>query len=68
MTSDSLARAFTLLIRRDLILAMRHRAEMANPLLFFILVTSLFPLGIGARPDLLQAVAPGMICFASFMD
>jgi heme exporter protein B len=67
MTSDSLARAFTLLIRRDLILAMRHRAEMANPLLFFILVTSLFPLGIGARPDLLQAVAPGIIWVAALL-
>jgi heme exporter protein B len=67
MTSDSLTRAFTLLIRRDLILAMRHRAEMANPLLFFILVTSLFPLGIGARPDLLQAVAPGIIWVAALL-
>jgi heme exporter protein B len=67
MTSHSLTRAFTLLIRRDLILAMRHRAEMANPLLFFILVTSLFPLGIGANPDLLQAVAPGIIWVAALL-
>ena len=39
MTSDSITRAFTVLIRRDLLLAARRRAEMANPLLFFILVT-----------------------------
>ena len=32
MTSDSLLRAFTLLLQRDLTLAMRHRAEMINPL------------------------------------
>jgi heme exporter protein B len=43
MNSDSLTRAFLILIRRDLMLAIRHRAEMANPLLFFILVTSRGP-------------------------
>ena len=67
MTSDSLTRAFTVLIRRDLLLAGRHRAEMANPLLFFILVTSLFPLGIGADTKLLQAVAPGVIWVAALL-
>ena len=67
MTSDSLLRAFTLLLRRDLTLAMRHRAEMINPLLFFVLVTSLFPLGIGADPKLLQAVGPGVIWVAALL-
>ena len=61
MTSDSLTRAFTLLLKRDLLLAVRHRSEMINPLLFFVLVTSLFPLGIGADPILLRAVGPGVI-------
>jgi heme exporter protein B len=67
MTSDSLLRAFTLLLRRDLTLAIRHRAEMINPLLFFVLVTSLFPLGIGADPKLLQAVGPGVIWVAALL-
>jgi heme exporter protein B len=67
MTSDSLPRAFTLLLKRDLTLAMRHRAEMINPLLFFVLVTSLFPLGIGADPKLLQAVGPGVIWVAALL-
>jgi heme exporter protein B len=67
MNRHSLTRAFSLLIRRDLILAMRHRAEMVNPLLFFILVTSLFPLGIGANPNLLQAVGPGVIWVAALL-
>lgn len=67
MNTDSLTRAFTVLVRRDLILAARRRAEMANPLLFFILVTSLFPLGIGANPNLLQAVAPGIIWVAALL-
>ena len=67
MTSDSLLRAFSLLLQRDLTLAMRHRAEMINPLLFFVLVTSLFPLGIGADPKLLQAVGPGVIWVAALL-
>lgn len=67
MTSDSLLRAFTLLLKRDLTLAIRHRAEMINPLLFFVLVTSLFPLGIGADPKLLQAVGPGVIWVAALL-
>jgi heme exporter protein B len=67
MNSDSLLRAFTLLLKRDLTLAMRHRAEMINPLLFFVLVTSLFPLGIGADPKLLQAVGPGVIWVAALL-
>ena len=67
MNTDSLTSAFSVLIRRDLLLAFRRRAEMANPLLFFILVTSLFPLGIGANPNLLQAVAPGIIWVAALL-
>jgi heme exporter protein B len=67
MTSDSLTRAFALLLKRDLTLAMRHRAEMINPLLFFVLVTSLFPLGIGADPVLLRAVGPGVIWVAALL-
>ena len=67
MKSDSLTSAFALLLKRDLTLAVRHRAEMINPLLFFILVTSLFPLGIGADPRLLQAVGPGVIWVAALL-
>jgi len=67
MNTDSLSRAFIVLVRRDLLLAARRRAEMANPLIFFILVTSLFPLGIGANPNLLQAVAPGIIWVAALL-
>jgi len=49
------------LIRRDLLLALRRRAEIANPLLFFLLVCTLFPLGIGPDPQRLAALAPGIL-------
>ncbi len=67
MSTDSLTRAFALMLKRDLTLAVRHRAEMINPLLFFILVTSLFPLGVGANPNLLQAIGPGVIWVAALL-
>ena len=49
------------LIRRDVSIALRRRAEMANPLLFFLMVCTLFPLGIGPEPARLAALAPGVI-------
>jgi heme exporter protein B len=63
----TLSRAFLAIIRRDLVLAFRRRAEMINPLLFFVLVITLFPLGIGAQPNLLQAIAPGVIWVAALL-
>jgi heme exporter protein B len=56
-----------LLLRRDLTLAFRQRAEMINPLLFFVLVTAMFPLGIGADPALLRAIGPGIIWVAALL-
>lgn len=67
MKTDSIANAFLMLLRRDLIIAIRRRAEIVNPLLFFILVTTLFPLGIGANPDLLREIAPGIIWVAALL-
>lgn len=49
------------LIRRDVLLALRRRAEIANPLLFFVLVCTLFPLGIGPEPARLAELAPGIL-------
>ncbi len=63
----SLSHAFFAIIRRDLVLALRRRSEIANPLLFFILVITLFPLGIGAQPHLLQAIAPGIIWVSALL-
>lgn len=56
-----------MLLWRDLTLAYRQRADLFNPLLFFVLVTALFPLGIGADPALLREVAPGIIWVAALL-
>ena len=67
MNPVPLPQAFAILLRRDLTLAYRRRAEMINPLLFFVLVTALFPLGIGADPALLRRIAPGIIWVAALL-
>ncbi len=67
MSTLSLSSAFGLLLRRDLTLAYRRRAELVNPLLFFVIVTSLFPLGIGSDPKLIQAVGSGVIWVAALL-
>lgn len=46
---------------RDLALALRHPGETMLVVAFFILVASLFPLGVGAEPALLARIGPGVI-------
>jgi heme exporter protein B len=49
------------LIRRDLLLAFRRKSEVLTTLFFFIIVASLFPLGIGPESGLLRKIAPGVL-------
>ncbi|MDD4913551.1 MAG: heme exporter protein CcmB [Methylococcales bacterium] len=63
----SISAAFFAIIRRDLLLAFRRRAEAANPLFFFVLVVTLFPLAVGAQPHLLQSMAPGVIWVSALL-
>ncbi len=59
--------AFTMMLRRDLTVALRHRSELANPLLFFIIVVTLFPLGLGPETGILRQIAPGVIWVAALL-
>lgn len=59
--------ALTALMRRDLQLAYRRRGEMITPLMFFIMVTALFPLGLNPDPALLRTLAPGVIWVAALL-
>ena len=56
------------ILRRDLLLALRRSSDVATALLFFVIVTTLFPLGIGAEPGLLRAIAPGAIWVAALLS
>lgn len=54
-------------IERDLRLAARHRADLVAILFFFIIVVSLFPLGVGPEPELLRRLAPGVLWVAALL-
>ncbi|MBU2115011.1 MAG: heme exporter protein CcmB, partial [Gammaproteobacteria bacterium] len=55
-------------IQRELCLLARHKADWLNPVLFFIIVLSLFPLGVGPEPNLLQLMAPGIVWIAALLS
>ena len=52
---------------RDLTLAWRRRADILSTVFFFIIVVSLFPLGIGPETQLLRSIAPGVIWVAALL-
>ena len=65
--NGSMAGAFFALVRRDLLLAFRRRTELLVPVIFLLVVVSLFPLGIGPSMDLLARIAPGVIWIAALL-
>lgn len=59
--TGSFTAAFAWAFSRDLRLTLRHPGETLLVVAFFVLVASLFPLGVGAEPQLLQRIGPGVI-------
>ena len=55
------------LVRRDLLLAVRQQADVYNTLLFFVVVVSLVPLGVGPEPALLRLIAPGVLWVSALL-
>lgn len=58
---------FLAVLHRDLLLAWRGRADLLVALAFFIIVASLFPFGVGAEPDQLRAIGPGVVWVAALL-
>lgn len=67
MSRPALVTAFVALLRRDFLLAYRRRAELLQPLVFLLVVITLFPLGVGPSPQLLANIAPGVIWIAALL-
>lgn len=63
----TLGLALGALLRRDLRLAMRRRSEVLTPVLFLVMVATLFPLGLGPDLKQLAAIAPGVIWVAALL-
>ena len=60
-------RAFGAILGRDLKIGLRSSGQWLNPLIFFVIVVSLFPLGIGPEPATLRTVAPGVLWVAALL-
>lgn len=60
-------KTFRTILVRDLMLAMRHKTEILTTLFFFVIVISLFPLGVGIEKSLLQKIAPGVAWIAALL-
>jgi heme exporter protein B len=60
-TSMSMGSVILATIRRELLLALRSPGDVINPLMFFVISISLFPLGGGADTDFLSGIASGVI-------
>ncbi len=65
--SRNFAGAIGAVLERDLQLALRNRSDAASVLLFFAIVVSLFPLGVGPDPVLLRAIGPGVVWVAALL-
>ena len=56
------------IIRRELAIAFRKPAEILNPLWFFLMIITLFPLLMGPNPELLGKIAPGIAWVAALLS
>jgi heme exporter protein B len=59
--------ALLTIIRRDLLVAFRRRAELVNPILFYVIVVTLFPLGVSPDKEFLSQLAPGVVWVAALL-
>lgn len=64
---NTLMGLFWAVLKRDLMLAYRKKSDLFNPLVFFLMVATLFPLGVSPEPDFLAEVAPGVVWVAALL-
>lgn len=65
---NSLLGPFLAVLRRDLMLAWRGRADVLVTLAFFVIVVCLFPFGVGPETNQLRAIAPGVLWVAALLS
>jgi heme exporter protein B len=68
MNRTGLAAAAALTFRRDLLLAVRHWGQVAQPLVFFVMAVTLFPLALGPELAELRGVAAGILWVAALLS
>jgi heme exporter protein B len=60
-------RGITVVLRRELTLSLRRPDQILQPLVFFLIVTTLFPLSLSPEPRLLRQLAPGVLWVAALL-
>ena len=58
---------FFVVLQRDLHVALRRKGDALNVLVFFVVVASLFPLGVGPEPNQLRAMAAGVVWIGALL-
>jgi len=61
VVNTGLLQVFKTILSRELRVSFASWGEGLNPLIFFVIVVSLFPLGVGPEPRQLAAIGPGVI-------
>lgn len=56
------------IFKRDLQVAFKQKAELIQPLMFLLMVVTLFPLGVSPSPDTLARIGPGVIWIAAILS
>jgi len=67
VTNTGLFQVFKTILSRELRLSFTSWGEGLNPLLFFVIVVSLFPLGVGPEPKQLASIGPGVIWVSALL-
>lgn len=55
------------MVRRDMTAAFRHPSDLVNPLIFFVVVVTLFPLAVSPESDFLREIAPGVLWVSALL-
>lgn len=55
-------------LRRDLLSSIRRRQELFNPLIFFVMVVALFPLGVSPEVEFLREAGAGILWVAALLS
>ena len=64
---NSTASAFRATLKRDLLIAYKRKHDVVNPFMFFLIVATLFPIGISPEPERLAQIAAGVLWIAALL-
>ena len=64
---STLAGAVVATLRRDLLIAYKRKNDLFNPFMFFVLVATLFPIGISPEPEALGEISAGVLWISALL-